>query len=101
VWYIGALQGGDFLDGAPIFAVAVRSKNDYGPAAEDALKEKRADYFTCGTLVVWDVDVLREQVIRVYRASTPDNPTIYRPGDIAEAEPAVSGWHMAVDALLV
>jgi Uma2 family endonuclease len=99
-WYIGALQGGDFLDGAPIFAVEVRSKNDYGPAAEDALKEKRADYFTCGTLVVWDVDVLREQVIRVYRASDPDNPTTYRHGDIAEAEPAVPGWRMAIDELL-
>ena len=49
-----------FLTVLPIFAVEVRSKNDYGPAAEDALKEKRADYFTCGTLVVWDVDVLRE-----------------------------------------
>jgi Uma2 family endonuclease len=99
-WYIGALQGGDFLDGAPTFAVEVRSKNDYGPAAENALKEKRADYFTCGTLVVWDVDVLREHVIRVYRASAPDNPTLYRRGNIAEAEPAVLGWRMAGDALL-
>ena len=51
-WYTGQLQGGDFLDGAPIFAVEVRSKNDYGPAAEEAIKEKRTDYFTCGTLVV-------------------------------------------------
>jgi hypothetical protein len=32
---------------------------------------KRADYFAAGTLVVWDVDVLREQVVRVYRAVFP------------------------------
>jgi len=44
--------------------------------------------------------VLREQVIQVYRASDPDNPTIYRRGDIAEAEPAVPGWRMAVDELV-
>lgn len=94
------LRGGDFLDGAPIFAVEVRSKNAYGPAAGDAIKEKRADYFACGTLVVWDVDVLRAQVIRVYRTSDPDNPTVYRRGDIAEAEPAVPGWRMAVDEWL-
>ncbi len=46
-----------------------------------------------------DVDVLRQQVIRVYRASDPDNPTIYRRGDIAEAEPAVPGWRMPVNDL--
>jgi Uma2 family endonuclease len=99
-WDTGQLQAGDFLDSAPLFAVEVRSKNDYGPAAEEALKEKCADYFTCGTLVVWDVDVLREHVIRVYRASDPENPAIYRRGDMAEAGPAVPGWRMAVDELL-
>lgn len=98
-WYIGVLQSSDFLDGAPIFAVEGRGKNDYGPAAEGAMQEKRADYFTCGTLVVWDVHVLREHVIRVYRASDLDHPTIYPPGGIAEAEPAVPGWRMAVDEL--
>jgi len=28
------------------------------------------------------------------RASDPSNPTIYRRGEIAEAEPAVPGWRM-------
>jgi len=42
---------------------------------------------------------LSEDVVKVYRASDPANPTIYRRGDIAEAEPAVSGWRMAVDDL--
>jgi hypothetical protein len=47
----------------------------------------------------WDVDLLRADVVQVYRASDPDHPTIYRRGDIAEAEPAVPGWRMAVDDL--
>ena len=98
-FYSGELRGGAFLDGAPIFAVEVRSEYDYGRRAEREMKVKRADYFACGTLVVWDVDVLHQQVIRVYRVSDPDNPTIYRRGDIAEAEPAVPGWRMTVNEL--
>ena len=99
-FYVGELKGGDFLEGAPIFAVEVRSKNDYGEKAELAIAQKRADYFACGTLVVWDVDVLREKVVRVYRATDPDNPTIYHKGDIAEAEPSLPGWTIAVDAFI-
>ena len=60
---------------------------------------KRADYFAAGTLVVWDVDVLEEDLVRVYRASEPESPTIYKRGENAEAEPAVPGWSMPVDAL--
>jgi len=89
----------EFLDGAPIFAAEVRSKGDYGPTAEREMKAKRDDYFACGTLVIWDVDLLSPDVIKVYRASAPDNPTIYRRGDIAEAEAAVPGWRMPVDDL--
>ncbi len=99
-FYVGELKGGDFLDGAPVFAAEVRSKNDYGEKAEAAIAQKRADYFTCGTLVVWDVDVLREKVVRVYRAGDPDNPTIYRKGNVAEAEPALPGWQIEVDAFI-
>jgi len=88
-----------FPEGAPIFAVEVRSENDYGPAAERAMQTKRADYFACGTLVVWDVDLLSTDVIKVYRASDPEHPTIYRRGDMAEAEPAAPGWRMPVDDL--
>ncbi len=89
------------LQGAPIFAVEVRSENDYGPAAELAIAQKRADYFAAGTLVVWDVDLLAEDVIKVYRAAEPDNPTLYRRGQVAEAEPAVPGWTMSVDDLFL
>src|SRR5215210_3483643 len=76
-FYTGELKGGKFLDGAPVFAVEVRSDGDYGPAAGHAMAAKRADYFAAGTLVVWDVDVLNDKLVRVYRAGDPRNPTIY------------------------
>lgn len=88
-----------FIEGAPLFAVEVRSEGDYGSAAEREMADKRADYFAAGTLVVWDVDLLNEDVVRVYRASDPGSPVIYRRGEIAEAEPAVPGWFMPVDDL--
>ncbi len=99
-FFVGELRGGEFLSGAPIFAAEVRSENDYGPMAERVMAKKRADYFAAGTAVVWDVDVLRELVVRVYRASDPKRATIYDRGELAEAEPAVPGWTMPVDDLL-
>ena len=98
-FYTGKPTGMRFLEGAPVFAVEVRSENDYGRTAEQALAEKRADYFAAGTLVVWDVDVLSDDIVRVYRAQQPTQPAIYRRGDRAEAEPAVPGWSIAVDDL--
>ena len=85
-----------FIDGAPNFAAEVRSENDYGAAAEEALAAKRADYFLAGTLVVWDVDPEAETVA-VYRASAPEQPIVFRRGEVADAEPAVPGWRMNVD----
>lgn len=99
-FHTGPLRGGRFLEGAPIFAAEVRSENDYGERAEREIAEKRADYFAAGTLVVWDVDVLRERVVRVYRADEPDRPTTYQSDDVAEAEPALPGWKMPVRDLL-
>ena len=96
----GPLQGGKFLNGAPVFAAEVRSEGDYGPKAEREMSEKRADYFAAGTLVVWDVDVLRGRAVYVYRAEDPDTPAIYQSGDAAEAEPALPGWSVSVDDLL-
>ena len=98
-YHVGPRTGMRFLEGAPIFAVEVRSEHDYGSAAEHAMAAKRPDYFACGTLVVWDVDLLSEDIIKVYRASDPALPTIYRRGEIAEAEPAVPGWRMPVNDL--
>lgn len=88
-----------FIDGAPVFAAEVRSEGDYSEDAEREMAQKRADYFAAGTLVVRDVDLLAEDVVRVYRADAPDRPTIYRRGEEAEAEPAVPGWTMPVDDL--
>ena len=96
-FYVGPPAGPKFLQGAPVFAAEVRSEDDYGPAAERAMAAKRADYFAAGTRVVWDVDVLREGLIRVYRAAAPDAPTVYRRGELAEAEPALPGWTFPVD----
>lgn len=98
-FYTGPSAGMKFFNGAPVFAAEVRSENDYGPRAERQMAKKRADYFAAGTLVVWDVDLLSEDVVKVYRATAPDTPTVYRRGDMAEAEPAVPGWRMSVDEL--
>lgn len=98
-YHIGPAPTMRFYDGAPVFAAEVRSEWDYGPAAERTMAEKRAEYFAAGTLVVWDVNPLGDDVVRVYRAADPDTPTVYRRGDTAEAEPAVPGWTMAVDDL--
>lgn len=98
-FYTGPPSGMKFLEGAPAFAAEIRSENDYGREAEAGIAAKRRDYFAAGTLVVWDVDLLSVDVVKVYRASDPENPTVYRRGDTAEAEPAVPGWTMPVDEL--
>ena len=87
-----------FVVGPPTLAVEVRSENDYGPAAERAMATKRADYFQAGTLVVWDVDPEADR-IQAYRREAPDRPVTFTRGEVAEAEPAVPGWRVAVDDL--
>ena len=98
-FYTGPNTRMKFLEGAPVFAVEVRSEGEYGPVAEQAMRDKRTDYLTAGTQVVWDVDLLSEDVVKVYRVVDPAHPTIYRRGDVAEAEPAVPGWQMPVSDL--
>ena len=100
-YYLGPEPVGKFLEGAAVFAVEVRSEGDYSPAAEREMAAKRRDYFAAGTQVVRDIDVLRTEVVKVYRATDPDNPKVYRRGELAEAEPAVPGWTMPVDDLFV
>jgi Uma2 family endonuclease len=87
-----------FIEGPPTFAAEVRSESDYGDAAEAEMAAKRLDYFLAGTLVVWDVDPVND-VIDSYRADAPGQPTRFQSGDIADAEPAVPGWRIAVDAI--
>mgnify|MGYP002777129773 CR=1 FL=1 len=87
------------LYGSPTFAVEVRSKHDYGPRMEAKLARKRADYFAAGTQVVWDVDLVAEDVVRAYHRDRPESPTVFRRGETADAEPAVPGWRFPVDEL--
>jgi Uma2 family endonuclease len=98
-FFIGAEPDMQFPLGAPAFAAEVRSENDYGPQAERAIAAKRADYFAAGTQVVWDVDLLSDEVIRCYRADAPDTPRVFHRGEIADAEPALPGWRFPVDDL--
>jgi Uma2 family endonuclease len=98
-YHTGPRTGMKFLSQAPDFAAEVRSEGDYGPGAEREMAKKRTDYFAAGTKVVWDVDLLSNDVVRVYRATSADQPSIYRRGETAEAEPAVPGWKMPVDEL--
>jgi hypothetical protein len=42
---------------------------------------------------------LSADVIKSYKAGGPEQLVIFRRGDIADAEPAVPGWQMAVNDL--
>jgi Uma2 family endonuclease len=95
-FYIGPDPGMKFYQGAPVFAVEVRSQSDYGPAAEQAIRDKRWDYFAAGTQIVWDVDLLSEIVIKSYTILEPDQPVLFRRADTAHAEPVLPGWQIAV-----
>jgi Uma2 family endonuclease len=92
-------MGMGFVNGVPIFAVEIRHENEHSPGEEQKIRRKTADYFAACTQVVWDVDLLSDDVVRSYRADEPGNPTIYRHGQTAEAEPALPGWSMPVDDL--
>jgi Uma2 family endonuclease len=101
-YYIGPNSGMRFFEGAPAFAVEVRSENDYGVTAEAEMAAKRRDYFAAGSLVVWDVDLLSEtEIVRKYTAEGgTDRPAAtFQRGETADAEPAVPGWRMPVNDL--
>ena len=83
----------DVYQGAPAFAVEVRSADGFGPVAETEAAAKRADYFAAGTRVVWDVDPVNRFIDR-YRADAPATPVRFGPDDEADAETAVPGWRL-------
>ena len=85
--------------GPPTFAAEVLDSNsDDLTGSADARKHR--DYFAAGTLVIWDVDLEGEDVVRVFKNGDAETPAaVYRRGDRAEAEPAVPGWTMPVDDL--
>lgn len=92
------IESDDFADGAPDFAVEVRSKGDYGPAMDADYAAKRADYFAAGTRVVWDVNP-RTRTIEKFVSSSPVAATIFHAGALADAEPALPGWRVSVNDL--
>ncbi len=99
-FYTGPKTGMKFGEGAPVFVAEVRSEGDYGRKAEREMAAKRRDYFAAGTLVVWDVDLNSDDVVRVFKNGDAEMPVAtYRCGDQAEAEPAVPSWAMPVDDL--
>jgi Uma2 family endonuclease len=100
-FYVGPDPGMRFYEGAPVFAVEVRSENDYGGDSEARLARKRADYFAAGTMVVWDVDLLSLEVVKSYSAANPTCPRVFQKGEAADAEPALPGWRFTVDDLFV
>lgn len=98
-FFKGERTGMMFLQSAPIFAVEVRSENDYGKKAEESIKQKRYDYFAAGTKVVWDVDLMSEEIIKSYSSENPDIPQIFKRGEIANAESALPNWSFEVNEL--
>jgi Uma2 family endonuclease len=99
-YFLGPLPANPmrFLEGPPTFAVEVRSENDYGEAAQAEMAAKRADYIEAGTAVVWDVDPKNARVLK-YSSDSPDQPLVFDRGQVADAEPVVPGWRLAVDRI--
>lgn len=98
-FWTGVAPTAKFYEGAPVFAVEVRSEGDSGPVAEAEMREKRRDYFAAGTEVVWDVDTRSDAAtVRKYtRTGGAEVPArTYGKGDTADAEPALPGFAAAV-----
>jgi Uma2 family endonuclease len=98
-FYTGRRTGMKFPEGAPLFAVEVRNEWNYGRKSEQAIAEKRSDYFAAGTEIVWDVDLQSDDVIKSYHRDNPNSARAFRSGEVADAEPALPGWRMNVDEL--
>lgn len=99
-WHTGLPSGMKFLEGAPVFAVEVRSEGDYGPQADKEIANKRRDYFAAGTLCVWDVDLLSTDVVKAYHSIDPQHPVVFHRGEFADAGNAVPGWSIAVNDIV-
>jgi Uma2 family endonuclease len=98
-FYIGERTGMRFLNGAPLFAAEVRSANDYGPAAEEAMEAKRADYFAAGTQVVWDVNLEQGEIRKFVSPNATEPERTFIRSESAEAAPALPGFVFPVTDL--
>src|SRR3989442_7793514 len=83
-YHIGKWTDMKFFEGAPTFAVEVRSEGDYGPAAERAMAAKRADYFAAGPAGNLCVDHLSHDVLTTFCSVTSRQPQGVRRGEVAE-----------------
>ena len=97
-FHTGEMLGEHYI-GAPVLAIHVRGKRDYGPLAERRIAQRREDYFAARAEMVWDVDVLREEVVRVYRAARPSEVIVYRCSMLVDGGPELPGWTIAVNDL--
>jgi len=97
-FWTGARLTLKFPEGAPLFAVEVRSLEDCGVRAERRISAKRNDYFAAGTQAVWDVD-LKGETVRLHLSTDPTRPVSFARGETANAEPVLPGWAMPVDDL--
>jgi len=79
------------LRGGPELVVEVRSPS-HRRAQE---RRKRAFYFANQVQIVWDVDE-PHQVIWVYRAAAPTQPTRFSMEDSIDCEPLLPGWRRRV-----
>lgn len=77
----------ELLGGGPELVIEVRSPSNR--RAQE--RRKRQFYFTNGVQIVWDVDA-ENQVIWVYRATAPNQPTRYGIEDELDCEPLLPGW---------
>ena len=100
-YYTGHLprSGHQFLPEPPLFAVEIRSENDYGPRAEKAMADKRADYFAAGTKAVWDVDPEGPVFVRLYLSENPEAAIEFHSGEVAHAGAVLPGWELPVDEI--
>lgn len=85
-----------YIPGPPTFAVELTVRNVLDHRTEKQLAAKRADYFEAGTRVVWEIDLLAR---KIFSYNTPNMSAIFTTGQIADAEPAVPGWHISVDEI--
>lgn len=84
-------RGRPTLMGGPELVVEVRSPSNR--RAQE--RRKRELYFANNVQIVWDVDE-EHQVIWVYRAEAPDEPTRYGIEDEIDCEPLLPGWRRRV-----
>ena len=100
-YWIGPLPWMECYPGAPVFAVEIRNRSDFGLVGEEESAAKRADYFAAGTMVVWEVDLTNPDAVARYTADYPSEPVVFSIGEIADAEPALPGWKMPVGDLFL